>query len=134
MEMLTFAAIVCVTHAVIGLSAHFHASAKNAGHPKRKSKQPDLWWLRLIQLGFGLLCLFFVSHFSTAQEKTWLCGWLVLMSLTPILSAGLAYFGIHSIRLVHGLVIALTLAGMIYVVRTQTEAHSSPSTKALSPP
>jgi len=116
-QMLTVASIVCISHAVIGLSAHFHsAQHKKSKAPGKKSGPSQLWWLRLVQLGFGLLCLFLVIHLSTGQERNWLCVWLVLMSLTPIVGGVLSFFGFQSARLVHALVILFSAAILIYYV------------------
>jgi len=121
METLAVLGIVCVSHAAIGISANFHqTSLKKAGHPVRKSGQPGMWpapwWIRLAQLGIGLLCLFIVNHFTTRQEKNWLCVWLVLMSITPIVGGALGYFGIKSPWLIHTFVIVLSAGCLVYYV------------------
>jgi hypothetical protein len=117
MEILTVYAIVCISHAVIGISAHFHqASFTKSGHPARKAIPPSPLWLRWVQLGFGLLCLFLACRFTTRQERNWLCVWLVLVSLTPIVAGALGYFGIKSPWLIHTLVIVLSAGCLVYYV------------------
>jgi len=113
--MLAVASIVCVSHSIIGISAHFHESPhKKAKHPSTKSKLADLWWLRLVQLGFGLLCLFLVTCFSTAKEKHFLCLWLILMSIPPMVAVLLSFYGIRSKRLLQAAVIILSAGCVIY--------------------
>jgi len=109
-QLLAFLSIVCISHAIIGISATIHtASRKKAKGPGSKARLSGLLWLRGVQLGFGLLCLFAVFRFSTPQEKNFLNFWLILMSMTPIVAGVLSFFGIRSIRVLHALVVVLSI-------------------------
>ncbi|MGB8355253.1 MAG: hypothetical protein WCD79_15250, partial [Chthoniobacteraceae bacterium] len=100
---------------VIALSAIIHtASRRKAKGAGNKAGLPKLWWLRVVQLGFGLLCLIALSCLSTPQERNFLCFWLVLMSLTPVVAGVLSFFGIKSVWVLHALVVVVSIGCLAF--------------------